>query len=88
MIESNLVPVFGEIEDIIIDKEHSYYIVCNILETCQFISHFHAYEVSLPVPPTYHICKPSDLFDHNVLSKYSVSSVQYIPLKYHLIEHI
>lgn len=36
VIESHLLPVFGEIKDIIADKEHCYYFVCEVMETHQF----------------------------------------------------
>ena len=82
-----LVPVFGEIKDIIVDEQHSCYFVCDVLETCQFVSHFHAYEVSPSSPLIYRACRPSDLYDHTVLSKYTISSVHYIPLKYQIFHN-
>ena len=88
VISSDLLPVFGIIESIILDDDHLYYLVCAMMETVCFVPHFHSYEIAAVSPTNYHVCKPSDLYDHSVLSQYTISSVQYVPLKYHIVEII
>ena len=90
MISSGLVPVFGLIEDIIMDDNHSFFFLTEVFNTLRFSPHFHAYEVITQTPKAYQICKPSTLYDHAVLGRYQVvtHSSFYIPLKYHLVEKI
>lgn len=88
VLQSNLLPVFGVIIDIIVHQAQ-YHFVCNVLHTECYNSHFHAYEVSKG-STEYTICTHSELVDHHVLSRYNLptSPSQFIPLKYHIIEHI
>ena len=88
VLQSNLLPVFGVIIDIIVHQAQ-YHFVCNVLHTECYNSHFHAYQVSKG-STEYTICTHSELVDHLVLSRYNLptSPSQFIPLKYHIIEHI
>ena len=88
MVESNLLPVFGIIMDIIWISNECYF-VCKKLHTECFISHFHSYEVS-ENPSDIILRNHSDLADYNVLSYYTLSSRlnYYICLKHHLVEDL
>ena len=87
VLQSNLLPLFGVIKDILFHCDE-YYFGCCMLDTQCYNAHFHAYEVTST--SEYILCTQSDLADHYVLSYYnlSTSSSQYIPVKYHLNEHI
>lgn len=87
ILESNLLPEFGIIIDIICNSDQ-YYFVCKHLHTECFSPHFHSYEVS--IDDNIVICNPSDLVDYNVLSLYRLSSHPnyFVSLKYHLIEYV
>ena len=87
-MQSDLLPLFGIITDIVVHHADHVYFVCNVLHTECFNSHFHAYEVSKT--KDYDFCTHSDLIDHHVLSLYSLSSYTtcFIPMKYHLEENI
>ena len=89
VLESNLLPVFGIIIDILYIC-NDYYFVCSTLHTECFVSHFHAYEVSKCSGLNTIFCRQSDLVDHNVMNLYSlpVSSNYFVTVKYHLIEHL
>ena len=88
VLGTDLLPKFGIIEDIFVDNFHSYFFVLEELQTVCFSPQYHSYEVIAHSPKMYHVCKPSDLFDHNVLGKYQVSSCHsfFVPLKYYLTE--
>lgn len=73
VIKTDLLPVFGLIEDIIIDDSHCHYLVIEQLNTICFVPHFHSYEVMALSPKVYYICEPSNLFDHTVLGLYQVA---------------
>ena len=90
MIDSDLLPNFGIIEDIIIDDLHSYYFVIEKLHTICISSHYHSYEVIKHSPTLFHVCKLSDLWDHSVLGLYQIPHNQsyFVPLKYYLIENV
>ena len=88
VLQMNLYPTFGRIHDLIVFNVNNYYIVCEELITEAFNNHYHAYEVALPNPRSYIICKPSDLVDHTVLGIYHRSTSLLISLKYHLVEHV
>ena len=87
VLESNLLPLFGIIIDILYVSEHYYVAPCST----EFLSHnFHAYEVSKCSSSNTVFGRHSDLVDHNVLSLYSLSSTNnyFVPVKYNLIENI
>ena len=91
VVQSDLMPQFGKIEDIvIIDTDNSFFVV-SIYKTNVFNSHYHAYEVFSCKPSVYLLIRPNDLIDHHVLHLYNVLShphVSFIPLKYHIIENL
>ena len=88
--DTDLVPVFGVVEDIIVDSMQCHYLVCEVLSTICFVRHFHSYEVATQSPTVYYICKPTSLFDNTVLGRYQLASHPsfFVPLKYHLVEHL
>jgi len=90
VMNSDLLPVFGIIKDIVMDSSFSYYFVLEILHTICFSSHQHAHEVSLSTPPLFDLVKPSDLYDHSILSLYTIPHCHsfFVPLKYYLIEKV
>lgn len=85
VLDSGLLPQFGIIRDIIINDVHQPFLVCEKLTTCCFSSHYHSYEVILPNPAIFCICKQSELYDYSVLSLYHVHSL-FVSLKYYLVE--
>lgn len=86
VIDCNILPVFGVIQDIILNDTYQALFVCKKLTTCCFSPHYHAYEVSYSFPATFFICKPCDLYDYSVLTLYHVHSSLFVPLKYHIVE--
>ena len=84
---SGLLPVFGKIDSIVFIN-NEYHFVCEILVTNTYNSHYHAFEVShhsSHIPIT--ICKQSSFVDYHVLALYHVSSLDFVPLKYHILEY-
>ena len=47
--------------------------------TICFSYHFHAYEVQNADDPEYVVCQQTELFDHYVLSKYTVAGNDFVP---------
>lgn len=90
VIDTDLLPIFGVVEDIIMDECHCYYLVMQELHTISFVPHFHSYEVIEQSPKVYRIRKPCNLYDHAVLSRYQVAPRKsfFIPLKYYLVEKL
>lgn len=67
-VSSNLLPVFGNILDILIVDVSQCYFVCELLATESFNTHYHSYEVrkqTQPIPLV--ICKQSDFIDHHII---------------------
>ena len=89
ILESNLLPLFGIIIDILCINNHFYFVCCTLHTEC-FSSHFHAYEVSKHSSTNIIFCSHSDLIDHNVLGLYTLqtSPNYFVPVKYHLIENL
>ena len=83
-----LVPEFGLVRDIVLDDLQQPCLVCEILLTDCFVYHYHSYKVLHLTPAVFCIKKPSELYDHSLLSMYSVESSLYITLKYHLVEKL
>ena len=84
ILELNVVPQFGLIVHIIIEDNHNYYLVCKVLTTECFNSHFHSYQV-FKENFQRHSYRITDIADHNCLSCYTLSSYPsyyFIPLKY------
>lgn len=87
VLQSNLLPYFGTIEEILHHSEQ-FYFVCKDLHTECFSSHFHSYEVTSG-ETSYTFCIHSDLADHYPLSMYTLNShSMYVPMKYYVIEDI
>ena len=80
-----ITPVFGKICDLVAINTDTTYLICEVMFTVQFNHHFHSYEVSLSLPITYVLCKPSDLVDHNALGLYCS---HFVSLKYHIVEQL
>lgn len=88
VLDKDLVPTFGIIADLLVVDVDNYYLVCEVLSTECFNSHFHAYEVEKVTNPTYIVCQVHQLPDHYMLSAYTLSSYSrslFVPLKYNLI---
>lgn len=87
VLESDLVPLFGVVEEIHC-VSNQYYFVCKCLHTECFSPHFHAYKVTKNFEELRY-CTISDLSDHNPLSMYTLVSHQmYVCMKYYIIEDI
>ena len=84
VLEVTELPTFGVID--IVSSGASYYLICEVMFTVCFNHHFHVYEIHNDDAPEYVVCRQSELADHYVLSKYTVSGKDFVPLKYHLIE--
>ena len=78
-------PKFGLITDVIV---LDYYLVCEILHTPCFNSHFHCFGVEHESTPSYIFVKQNDLADHNILGLYKLLNFKLVVLKYHLNENI
>ena len=72
VINSGLLPTFGVIKDIVLDRFYSHYFVLEILHTFCFSSHYHAHEVSMNTPPLFELVKSSDMYDNFILNLYSI----------------
>ena len=91
VVQSDLMPQFGKIKDIVVVDTEECFFVISVYETEFFNSHYHAYEVSSYDQTSYLLIRPNNLIDHHVLHLYNVLShqhVSFIPLKYHIIENI
>ncbi len=89
VLDMDLFPKFGIIEDIVVFQADMYYLVCEVLITQCFSHHFHPFKTCKQHPLEYSICKQAKLYDHTVLAAYVLSSQTHffqIPLKYQLIE--
>ena len=90
MVDTDLLPVFGVIKDIIINEMHCYYFILVIFHTVCFLPHFHSHEVVHHTPLLFKLIKPSDLLDHSALSLYKIprSNSYFVTLKYYVTEKI
>lgn len=87
VLESALLPVFGEIKDIVVYNVDECLFVVQMYTTECFLHHFHAYEVNMD--SVMHACIPTDLADYHPLTMFTLSNAtKVIPVKYHLIENI
>ena len=73
------IPTFGLIIEILITDVDKYFIVCEIMHTDCFCTHYHAYKITQDSNPSYAFVKQNDLCDHAVLGLYKS---QYVVLKY------
>ena len=90
-LESDLLPLFAIIEDIVLYNSTTVLFVVQLLVTDCFNSHFHSYEVLPSYPLQFVACEYTDFKDAHVLHHYKLSSkpdLLYIPMKYHIIENI
>ena len=87
---SDLVPIFGVIQDIYITGTDIIHLVTKELHTIAFVNHFHAYSVSYINPAEFQTTRVSNLYDYHPLSLYidSTSNIMYVPLKYHIVEQL
>ncbi|XP_019852129.1 PREDICTED: uncharacterized protein LOC109582015 [Amphimedon queenslandica] len=85
LLSIDFYPIFGVVTDIIVYNGDNYFLVCEIIETICFNSHFHCYEVCNSSSPSFTLVKQSDLVDHNVLSMYTKGMSNFVSLKYHVI---
>jgi len=90
MVDTDLLPVFGVIKDIVSNEMHSYYFILEIFQTVCFLAHFHSHEVVHHAPPLFKLIKPSNLLDHSVLSLYKIprSNSYFVTLKHYVTEKI
>ena len=91
VLEMELVPKFGVIEDIIVLDTDIFYLVCQVLKTENFNHHLHSYKTHKQSSREYWIGEQKDLFDHTVLAAYKCSSQPgsfNIPLKYQLTDNL
>ena len=86
VISVDTVPKFGLISDVIVLDVDNYFIVCEVLHTIRFNSHYHAYEVSRDTAPTFVFLKQSDMSDHSVLGLYNKITFSFVSLKYHITQ--
>lgn len=89
VLESDLLPVFAQIVDIIVYGVDHCLFVCHLLVTHCFVNHFHSFEIQHQESPVVKLVKQTELVDHHPLGQYSLpsySSSKFISLKYHLIE--
>ena len=87
ILESSLLPVFGEIKDIVVYGVDECSFVLQMYTTQCFLHHYHSFEVS--IDSAVRVCKPTDLADYHPLNIFTLSAnIKVIPVKYHLIENI
>ena len=86
VINSDLLPTFSIINDIVVDSFNSHYFDLEILHTICFSSHYHAHEVTMTIPPLFELVKSSDLYNHSILYLYSIPHCHsfFVRLKYNL----
>ncbi len=88
VLKIDLVPTFGIIVDILVLDVDNYFLVCEIVSTECFNSHFHAYELEKIIYPTYLLRQVNQLPDHYMLSAYKLSTYPntlFVSLKYNLL---
>ena len=91
VLKVDVVPQFGRIVQIYVRDLVNYYLICEVLTTECFNSHFHSYQVLKETHYSHTICKISDIADHNCLSCYTIPSCNnyyFIPLKYYLVDTV
>lgn len=88
VLEVDHVPVFGIITDILAVNVNDYYIVCEVVDTDCFNSHFHSYEISQNADPHYIVCRVKDHYTLSMYQLISLSDSSFISMKYHLIDTV
>ena len=72
--DTDLVPVFGVVEDIIVDSMQCHYLVCEVLSTyALFVTNIRI-RLLRTSPTVYYISKPTSLFDNIVLGRCQLAS--------------
>lgn len=87
--ESNLLPDFAIIEDIVVTENMECYLLCKKCETLHFRHHYHSYEVI--VTSDLIAIRPRNLADFHVLSLQRLSGFPgsfFVCLKYHIYENM
>ena len=84
MVDTDLLPVFGVIKDIIINEMHCYYFFWKFFSL--LFTTFHSHEVLHHTQLLFKLIKPSDMLDHSVLSLYKIpgSNSYFVTLKYYV----
>ena len=86
VLESSLLPLFGEIKDILVYNVDECVFVIQTYTTLCYLNHFHSYEVSKD-PGSFQALQPSHLIDYHPLFLYTLpNNKTVIPLKYYLAE--
>ena len=67
VVQTNLMPQFGVIDDIIVADSEECFSMCRLLETHCFNHHFHCYEVTPLNPPEHLFCSQNALANYYVL---------------------
>ncbi len=85
VLDSFLLPVFGEIKDIIVFGVDRCFFVMQMYETNCFLSHYHAYDISSL--ESNHVYSLTDFVDYHPLCSHTLSNNKTIvTLKYHILE--
>ena len=88
---SEVLPKFGVIINVLLIKPDEPCLVCELLKTQEFSTHFHSYVVQRDKPIPIVFCKPDELSDHHSLGLYSLRfnhdsvPTNYIVPQYHLM---
>ena len=88
---SEILPKFGIIISVLLIKPDEPCLVCELLKTQEFSTHFHSYVVPRDKPIPIVFCKPDELSDHHSLGLYSLRfnhdsvPTNYIVPQYHLM---
>lgn len=87
ILESLMLPLFGEVKDILVFNVNTCLFVIKKYITECFLHHYHAYEVLEDT--TYCVDRPMNFVDYHPLSLYTLSNgKKVISLKYHVIEFL
>ena len=89
VLKVDLLPQFGLIINVIAMDVFNFYLVCEVLITHFFNSHFHSYQVSREDHPDFITSKVTNIADYYYLSYYKLSSYPnfyFVPLKYYLVD--
>ena len=86
VLYNSLLPVFGEITDILVFNVDECYFIIQEYETEYFSKHYHSYEVKMKNPSLFHAYQPNKLADYHPLCSYTIMGSLKVPLKYHIIE--
>jgi hypothetical protein len=91
VLSNELLPEFGEIQNILVYNTSHCLFMCKLYVTNCFNPHFHSYEVYPIDPARTTFTTQSNLFDYHVVAMHSLSSFphfKFVTLKYHLLEMV